>query len=210
MAHLQPNILIASPPKRAPALHPSSFAPVVNTPFPSTEDTAEVDPDFFEGTADDGSGPGPHFITMLIVKVVCKIKEQLLSALTQTVMILTDNLPNCLIHAITKPNRAPPPTQHHLQSFSHFWYADAQLHVHTQSLVVNSRRPQQTKTSGPKGREEWMPRVLWKPRIQQSQLYHCHYVDNCGLQHEGSNDIDPDGAQRGKIAALLETSTKEE
>jgi hypothetical protein len=157
----QPNILIASPPKRAPALHPSSFAPVVNNPFPSMEGTVEVDLNFFEGTANDGSGPGPHFITMLIVKVVCKIKEQLLSALTQTVTILTDNLPNCSIHAITKPNRKrPPPTQHHLQSFSHFRYADAQLHVRTQSLVVNSWRLQQTKTSGPKGREEWMPHVL--------------------------------------------------
>jgi hypothetical protein len=61
MAHPQPNILIASPPKRAPALRPSSFAPVVNNPFPSMEGAVEVDPGFFEGTVDDGSGPGPHF-----------------------------------------------------------------------------------------------------------------------------------------------------
>ena len=108
MAHPQPNILIASPPKRAPALRPSSFAPVVNNPFPSMEGTVKVDPGFFEGTVDDSSGTGPHFITMLIVKDVCKIKEQLLSTLTQTVRILTDNPPNCLIHTITKPNHVPP------------------------------------------------------------------------------------------------------
>jgi hypothetical protein len=108
MAHPQPNILIASPPKQAPVLRPSSFAPVVNNPSPSMEGAVKVDPNFFEGTANNGSGPGPHFITMLIVKDVCKIKEQLLSALTQTVTILTDNLLNCLIHGITKPNRVPP------------------------------------------------------------------------------------------------------
>jgi hypothetical protein len=108
MAHTQPNILIASPPKHAPALCPSSFAPVINNPIPSMGGAVKVDPNFCEGIVDDGSGPGPHFITMSVVKDVWKIKEQLLSALTQTVAILTKNLPNCLIHGITKPNRIPP------------------------------------------------------------------------------------------------------
>ncbi len=57
MAHTQPNISTASPPKRAPALCPSSFAPVINNPIPSMEGAVEVDPDFFEGIANNGSGP---------------------------------------------------------------------------------------------------------------------------------------------------------
>jgi hypothetical protein len=89
------------------------------------EGAVEIDPNFFEGTADNGSGPGPHFITMSIVKDVCKIKEQLLSALTQTVTILTDNLPNCLIHAITKPNRVPPLLN---ATCSHFPTSGVQMH----------------------------------------------------------------------------------
>jgi hypothetical protein len=28
----------------------------------------DVDPDFLEGTNQDGSGPAPHFITMLVIK----------------------------------------------------------------------------------------------------------------------------------------------
>jgi hypothetical protein len=125
MAYPQPNILIASPPKRAPVLRPSSFAPVANNPFPSMEGAVKADPDFFEGTVDDGSSPGPHFITMSIVKDVCKIKEQLLSTLTQTVRILTDNLPNCLIHAITKPNHVPPLPN---ATCSHFPTSSMQTH----------------------------------------------------------------------------------
>jgi hypothetical protein len=66
----------------------------------------EVDPDIFEGTADDGSGP--HFITMSWKKHKRKIHEQLLFAPTQPVMILTNNLPNALIQGITKNNRVPP------------------------------------------------------------------------------------------------------
>jgi hypothetical protein len=28
------------------------------------EDAVKIDPDVFEGTEEDGAGPGPHFITM--------------------------------------------------------------------------------------------------------------------------------------------------
>jgi hypothetical protein len=89
------------------------------------EGAVEVDPDFFEGIANDGSGPGPHFITMSAVKDVWKIKEQLFSALTQTVAILTKNLPNCLIHGITKPNCIPPPPN---ATCSHFPSSSMQMH----------------------------------------------------------------------------------
>jgi hypothetical protein len=53
-----------------------------------------VDPNFSEGTADDGSGPGFHFITMSLIKDKRTIHEQLFTTLTQTVRILTNNIPN--------------------------------------------------------------------------------------------------------------------
>jgi hypothetical protein len=111
MACHQLQISIASPPKHSPALWPSSFAPVISNPTPSMDGAVKVDPNFFEGTADDGSGPGPHFITMSVIKDKGKICEKLLSALTQTVTILTDNLLNALIHGITKntKNTCVPP-----------------------------------------------------------------------------------------------------
>jgi hypothetical protein len=67
-----------------------------------------VDPDFFEGTNQDGSGPGPHFITMLVIKDKTKIHKQLISALSKTVTILTENLPNALVHFIKKTSRLLP------------------------------------------------------------------------------------------------------
>ena len=105
MAHHKPQTSNASPPKRSPALRPSSFAPVISNPTPSMDRAVEVVLNLFEGTADDCSGPGPHFITMSVIKDKRKIHEQLLSTLTQTVMILTNNLPNVLIHVIPKNNR---------------------------------------------------------------------------------------------------------
>jgi hypothetical protein len=45
---------------------------------------------------------------MSVIKDKRKICKQLLSALTQTVTILTDNLPNALIHGITKNTHVPP------------------------------------------------------------------------------------------------------
>ena len=45
---------------------------------------------------------------MSVIKDKGKICEKLLSALTQTVTILTDNLPNALIHGITKNTHVPP------------------------------------------------------------------------------------------------------
>jgi hypothetical protein len=67
-----------------------------------------VDPDFFEGTAQDGEGPGPHFITMLFIKDKSRIRNQLLKALTSTVSIMTKNLPNAMIHCIQKDVKLPP------------------------------------------------------------------------------------------------------
>ena len=125
MVRSQPKVLIASPPKRSSALCPSSFASVINNTTPSMEGAVKVDPDFFEGRANNGSSPGPHFITMSIVKDKRKIKEQLLSALSQTVTILPKNLPNALIYGITKPYDIPPlPTA----TCSHFPSSGMQTH----------------------------------------------------------------------------------
>ncbi len=46
------------------------------------DNAVDVDPDFFEGTAQDGKGPGPHFITMSFIKDKSRIHDQLLKALT--------------------------------------------------------------------------------------------------------------------------------
>jgi hypothetical protein len=40
------------------------------------DDAVDVDPDFFEGTAQDGEGPGPHFITMSFIKDKSRIRDQ--------------------------------------------------------------------------------------------------------------------------------------
>ncbi len=47
MAHHQPQISIASPPKHLPALRPSSFAPVISNPTPSMDGAVEMDHNFF-------------------------------------------------------------------------------------------------------------------------------------------------------------------
>jgi hypothetical protein len=60
-------------------------------------------------------GPGPHFITMTVIKDKRMIREQLITALTKTVMILTDNLPNTLVHCIKKTTKLPPPELSHMQ-----------------------------------------------------------------------------------------------
>jgi hypothetical protein len=57
-----------SPPKQRSALRSTSFAPVAANPLPTMNDAIDADPDFFEGVAKDGKGPGPHFITMSFVK----------------------------------------------------------------------------------------------------------------------------------------------
>jgi hypothetical protein len=38
------------------------------------ESTVDDEPNFFEGTDQDGAGPGPHFITMSFVKDKKKIR----------------------------------------------------------------------------------------------------------------------------------------
>jgi hypothetical protein len=101
--------ILGSPPlKRSSALKPSSFAPVTHNTVPNMESTVDDDPNIIEGTDQDGAGPGPHFITMSFVKDKRKIKDQLLKALTDTLSILTDNLPNALVHCIQKGIKLPP------------------------------------------------------------------------------------------------------
>jgi hypothetical protein len=82
----------------------------------------EVDPNFFEGTVQVSSGPGPHFITMSVIKDKTKICEQLISALSTTVTILTKNLPNDCIHCIKKSARLPPCLPLHA-AISYYWNA---------------------------------------------------------------------------------------
>jgi hypothetical protein len=72
------------------------------------EDAVKIDLDFFEHTEQDGAGPGPHFITMSFIKDKSRIHDQLLKALTNTITILTTNLPNALIHCIQKDAKLPP------------------------------------------------------------------------------------------------------
>jgi hypothetical protein len=90
-----------SPPKTGrSSLRSSSFAPVF-VPSPFYANNVDVDPDFFEGAALPGSGPGPHFITVSFIKNgKDKIKDQLLSAPATTLTILSQNVPGVLIHCI--------------------------------------------------------------------------------------------------------------
>ncbi len=90
-----------SPPKTSrSSLRSSSFAPVF-VPSPFHANDVDVDPDFFEGAALPGSGPGPHFITVSFIKNgKDKIKDQFLSALATTLTILSQNVPGVLIHCI--------------------------------------------------------------------------------------------------------------
>jgi hypothetical protein len=88
------------PPKRPSALRTSSFTPVVNNGVPTIDDAVDDDPDFFEGTNQDGSGEGLHFILVSFIKDKTKIRDQLLKALADTVNIICNNLPNTLIHCI--------------------------------------------------------------------------------------------------------------
>ena len=92
-----------SPPKTGrSSLHSSSFAPVF-VPSPLHANDVDVDPDFFEGAALPGSGPGPHFITVSFIKNgKDKIKDQLLSTLATTLTILSQNVRGVLIHCIAK------------------------------------------------------------------------------------------------------------
>jgi hypothetical protein len=71
-------------------------------------DDVDADPNFFEGAAEDGKGPGPHFITMSFIKDKTKIRDQLLKALASTVSILSTNIPGILIHCIQKNAKLPP------------------------------------------------------------------------------------------------------
>ena len=98
-----------SPPRTGrSSLRTSSFAPVI-VPSPLLANTVDVDPDFFEGAALPGSGPGPHFITVSFIKNgKDKIKDQLLSALAATLTILSQNVPGVLIHCITKGTKIAP------------------------------------------------------------------------------------------------------
>jgi hypothetical protein len=102
-----PTFAVSSPPKQSPALCPSSFATILINPLPSMDGTVNVDPNFFKGTDQVGSSPGPNIKTMSVIKDKTKIHEQLISALSKTVMILTKNLPNAHIHCIKKSARLP-------------------------------------------------------------------------------------------------------
>jgi hypothetical protein len=63
---------ITSPPSKTPkkksTLRSTSFTPVVMTPPPTLDNAIDVDPNFFEGSTQDGAGPGPHFLTMSLIK----------------------------------------------------------------------------------------------------------------------------------------------
>jgi hypothetical protein len=98
-----------SPPPKCPsALRTSSFTPVVNNGVPIIDNAVDDDPDFFEGTNQDGSGEGPHFILVSFTKDKTKIRDQLLKALADIVNIIRNNLPNALIHCIKKEVKPPP------------------------------------------------------------------------------------------------------
>ncbi len=98
-----------SPPPKCPsALRTSCFTPVVNNGVPTIDDAVDDDPDFFEGTNQDGSREGPHFISVSFIKDKTKIRDQLLKALADTVNIICNNLPNALIHCIKKEVKLPP------------------------------------------------------------------------------------------------------
>ncbi len=76
-----------SPPKCPSALRASSFTPVANTGVPTIDDAVDNDPDFFEGTDQDGNGEGLHFILVSFIKDKTKIRDQLLKAFADTVTI---------------------------------------------------------------------------------------------------------------------------
>jgi hypothetical protein len=97
-----------SPPKCPSALRVSSFTPVANTSIPTIDNAVNKDPDFFEGTDQDGSGEGPHFISVSFIKDKIKIRDQLLKALSDTINVICGNLPNAMIHCIKKDTKLPP------------------------------------------------------------------------------------------------------
>jgi hypothetical protein len=108
LALVNPAPVVRSPPTRSSALHPSSFAPVIVDPLPNMDGHVNIGPNFFEGTDQDGTGLGPHFITMSVIKDKRMNSERLITALTKTITILTDNLPNALVHCIKKTTKLPP------------------------------------------------------------------------------------------------------
>ncbi len=99
---------LSPPSKCLSALRASSFTPVANTGVPTIHNAVDDDPDFFEGTDQDGNGEGPHFILVSFIKDKTKIRDQLLKALADTVYILYDNLSNPMIHCIKKDTKLPP------------------------------------------------------------------------------------------------------
>ena len=68
----------------------------------------EVDPDFFEGTNQDGAGHSPHLIMMSFIKDKIRIRDQLITALTSRVSILSAHLLDALIHCIQEDWKLPP------------------------------------------------------------------------------------------------------
>ena len=101
----------AGPPPRTgrSSLRASSFAPVIVPTTPTHATAVDIDPDFFEGAALPGSGPGPHFITASFIKNGKeKIRDQLLSTLATTLTLLTQNIPGVLLHCITKGTKIAP------------------------------------------------------------------------------------------------------
>ncbi len=69
-AILPPPVLPPSPPppRATPALKSLSFALVKNNAITTMDNAIEIEPDFFEGTDQNGKGPGSHFITMSFIK----------------------------------------------------------------------------------------------------------------------------------------------
>jgi hypothetical protein len=100
---------MAPPPRTGrSSLRASSFAPVI-VPSPIHANVVDVDPDFFEGAAVPGSGPGPHFITVSFIKNgKDKIKDQLLSTLAMTLTLLSQNIPGVFLHCIMKGLKIAP------------------------------------------------------------------------------------------------------
>jgi hypothetical protein len=112
-SHSPPELInrapvVRSPPTQSSALRPSSFAPDIVDPLPNMDGAVNITPNFFEGTDQDGTGPGPHFFTMSVIKDKRMIRVQLITALTKTLMILTNNLPNALVHCIKKTTKLLP------------------------------------------------------------------------------------------------------
>jgi hypothetical protein len=107
-ALVNPALVVRSPPHDPPPYAPPALLLLSLTPYQTWMAPLTWTPIFFKGMDQDGTGLGPHFITMFLIKDKRMIFEQLITALTKTVTILTDNLPNVLVHCIKKTTKLPP------------------------------------------------------------------------------------------------------